>query len=124
MNFDGIGVRMRKVTPLIALAGLAVAVLPAGRVLAQGNGEQADGDDRRDDREARQQPAGDGPRPERGEEEPGSFTEPVGLLGGQGGVSHALLPNSNSRCSGDGSGVGTSLVPTPATGATRWCCWC
>ena len=41
MNFDGIGVRMRKVTPLIALAGLAAAVLPAGRVLAQGNGEQA-----------------------------------------------------------------------------------
>ena len=39
MTFDGIGVRMRKITALFALAGF-VAVVPAGRVLAQGNGEQ------------------------------------------------------------------------------------
>jgi hypothetical protein len=35
-----IGVRMRKVTTLAALATLALALLPGGRALAQGNGEQ------------------------------------------------------------------------------------
>jgi len=40
MTFEGIGDHMRKVTALLALAGFA-AVLPAGRALAQGNGEQA-----------------------------------------------------------------------------------
>jgi hypothetical protein len=42
MTIEGIGVRpMRRIITLAAVATVAVAVLPAGRVLAQGNGEQA-----------------------------------------------------------------------------------
>src|SRR5207302_2584770 len=78
-------------------------------VRGQRVGQQADGDDRRDDRETRQQPAGDGPRPERLEEEPGPVMEPVGLLGGQRGVCQSSAPQR----SGDGSGAGTVTRPDP-----------
>src|SRR5207249_7045087 len=124
----------------VALGGVAGAVVGLGLraaeldgqlrlqpvlqvVRGQRIGQEPDGDDRRDDREARQQPAGDGPRPERLEEELGSVTEPVGLLGGQGGVSHAVLPNSKVPVRETVPGPGPLLVPTPDTDVTRWWCW-
>ena len=41
-----------------------------------------------------------------------------------GGVMSVMLAPQLRRRSGDGSGAGTSLVPTPVTDVTRWCCWC
>ena len=58
--------------------------------------------------------------PERVEEEPAAVAEAPVPCGGS--VARGVSVTLRSPTFGDGSGAGTSLVPTPDTDVTRWCC--